>query len=324
MGIFGKIKNLFKKEEQEELTKKYDEGLSKTRKNFVEKILNINNKYEKINEEYLESLEEILINADIGVSTVLKLMDSIRTRIREEKIEDFNVLKEVIVDEIFITYVNNDIIVNNVNISSNINVILFVGVNGVGKTTTIAKLAHKFVTEGKKVKMIAGDTFRAGAYLQLKEWSSRTSSSFYGVEGQSDPSSVIFDGLTEAKNDNTDIVLIDTAGRLQNKEYLMKELDKINKTIKKVLPDVNQETLLVIDANTGQNGISQAKEFKKVTDITGVVLTKLDSTAKGGIVLAIKEEVGIPVKYIGFGEKDTDLEVFDLDKYIYGLFKGLI
>ena len=172
--------------------------------------------------------------------------------------------------------------------------------------------------------MIAGDTFRAGAYLQLKEWASRTSSSFYGVEGQSDPSSVIFDGLTEAKDDNTDIVLIDTAGRLQHKDYLMKELDKINKTIKKVLPDVNQETLLVIDANTGQNGINQAKEFKKVTDITGVVLTKLDSTAKGGIVLAIKEEVGIPVKYIGFGEKDTDLEVFDLDKYIYGLFKGLI
>ena len=251
-------------------------------------------------------------------------MDSIRKRIKEEKIEDFNILKEVIVDEIFVTYVNNDIIVNNIDVSSKINVILFVGVNGVGKTTTIAKLAHKFILEGKKVKMIAGDTFRAGAYLQLKEWASRTSSSFYGVEGQSDPSSVIFDGLTEAKDDNTDIVLIDTAGRLQNKDYLMKELDKINKTIKKVLPDVNQETLLVIDANTGQNGINQAKEFKKVTDITGVVLTKLDSTAKGGIVLAIKEEVGIPVKYIGFGEKDTDLEVFDLDKYIYGLFKGLI
>lgn len=324
MNIFGKIKNLFKKEKKTEDIKKYDEGLSKTRKNFVEKILNINNKYEKINEEYLESLEEILINADIGVATVLKLMDSIRNRIKEEKIEDVNLLKEVIVDEMFITYVNNDIIVNNINTSSKINVILFVGVNGVGKTTTIAKLAHKFILEGKKVKMIAGDTFRAGAYLQLKEWATRTNSSFYGVEGQIDPSSVIYDGLKEAKTDGTDIVLIDTAGRLQNKDNLMKELDKINKTIKKVLPDVEEETLLVIDANTGQNGINQAKEFKKVTNIAGVVLTKLDSTAKGGIVLAIKEEVGIPVKYIGFGEKDTDLEVFDLDKYIYGLFKGLI
>jgi signal recognition particle-docking protein ftsY len=324
MNIFGKIKNLFKKEKKTEDIKKYDEGLSKTRKNFVEKILNINNKYEKINEEYLESLEEILINADIGVATVLKLMNSIRNRIKEEKIEDVNLLKEVIVDEMFITYVNNDIIVNNINTSSKINVILFVGVNGVGKTTTIAKLAHKFILEGKKVKMIAGDTFRAGAYLQLKEWATRTNSSFYGVEGQIDPSSVIYDGLKEAEQDGTQIVLIDTAGRLQNKDNLMKELDKINKTIKKVLPDVEEETLLVIDANTGQNGINQAKEFKKVTNITGVVLTKLDSTAKGGIVLAIKEEVGIPVKYIGFGEKDTDLEVFDLDKYIYGLFKGLI
>ena len=325
MNIFGKIKNLFKKEDEDKKEiQKYDEGLSKTRKNFVEKILNINNKYEKINEEYLESLEEILINADIGVSTVLKLMDSIRKRIKEDKIEDVNLLKEVIVDEIFITYVNNDIIDTNLNTSNNINVILFVGVNGVGKTTTIAKLAHKFILDGKKVKMIAGDTFRAGAYLQLKEWASKTNSSFYGVEGQIDPSSVIFDGLKEAEQDDTQIVLIDTAGRLQNKDYLMKELDKINKTIKKVLPYVNQETLLVIDANTGQNGINQAKEFKKVTNITGVVLTKLDSTAKGGIVLAIKEEVGIPVKYIGFGEKDTDLEIFDLDKYIYGLFKGLI
>ena len=303
MNIFGKIKNLFKKEKKTEDIKKYDEGLSKTRKNFVEKILNINNKYEKINEEYLELLEEILINADIGVATVLKLMNSIRNRIKEEKIEDVNLLKEVIVDEMFITYVNNDIIVNNINTSSKINVILFVGVNGVGKTTTIAKLAHKFILEGKKVKMIAGDTFRAGAYLQLKEWATRTNSSFYGVEGQIDPSSVIYDGLKEAEQDGTQIVLIDTAGRLQNKDNLMKELDKINKTIKKVLPDVEEETLLVIDANTGQNGINQAKEFKKVTNITGVVLTKLDSTAKGGIVLAIKEEVGIPVKYIGFGEK---------------------
>lgn len=202
-------------------------------------------------------------------------------------------------------------------------VILMVGVNGVGKTTTIAKLAHKYKNEGKKVMLIAGDTFRAGAVEQLKIWADRTNSLFYGKEN-TDPAGVIYDGLLKAKEDDADIVLIDTAGRLHNKVNLMKELEKINKVIGRIIPGAPHETLLVIDATTGQNGIMQAKAFKEITDITGIVLTKLDGTAKGGIVLAIKEEVNIPVKFVGLGEKMTDLIPFDIENYIYGLFKDLM
>ena len=198
-----------------------------------------------------------------------------------------------------------------------------VGVNGVGKTTTIAKLAYKYKNEGKKVMLIAGDTFRAGAVEQLKIWADRTDSIFYGKENI-DPAGVIYDGLVKAKEENADIVLIDTAGRLHNKVNLMKELEKINKVIGKIIPDAPHETLLVIDATTGQNGISQAKTFKEVTNITGIVLTKLDGTAKGGIVLAIKDEVDIPVKYVGLGERAEDLSVFDIENYIYSLFKDMI
>ena len=202
-------------------------------------------------------------------------------------------------------------------------VILMVGVNGVGKTTTIAKLAYKYINEGKKVMMIAGDTFRAGAVSQLEIWANKTGSLFYGKEG-SDPASVIYDGLVQAKEKKVDIVLIDTAGRLQNKVNLMKELEKINKVISTHITGAPQETLLVIDASTGQNGIMQAKAFKEITDITGIVLTKLDGTAKGGIVLAIKEEVNLPVKFVGLGEAMTDLKPFDIENYIYGLFKDMI
>ena len=202
-------------------------------------------------------------------------------------------------------------------------VILMVGVNGVGKTTTIAKLAHKYKNEGKNVMLIAGDTFRAGAVEQLKIWADRTNSLFYGKEN-TDPAGVIYDGLLKAKEADADIVLIDTAGRLHNKVNLMKELEKINKVIGRIIPGAPHETLLVIDATTGQNGIMQAKAFKEITDITGIVLTKLDGTAKGGIVLAIKEEVNIPVKFVGLGEKMTDLIPFDIENYIYGLFKDLM
>ena len=202
-------------------------------------------------------------------------------------------------------------------------VILMVGVNGVGKTTTIAKLAHKYINEGKKVMMIAGDTFRAGAVDQLKEWAERTGSEIYGKDN-TDPAGVIFDGLVKAKEDKVDIVLIDTAGRLQNKVNLMKELEKINNVIGRHVENAPHETLLVIDATTGQNGISQAKAFKEITNITGIVLTKLDGTAKGGIVLAIKDEVNIPVKFVGLGEKMTDLKTFDIENYIYGLFKDMM
>ena len=199
---------------------------------------------------------------------------------------------------------------------------MFVGVNGVGRTTTIGKLAYKLKNEGKKVMLVAGDTFRAGAVEQLKEWGERTNS-FVVSNESSDPASVVFDGLTKAKEENYDVVLIDTAGRLQNKTNLMSELDKINRVIGKVIPNAPHETLLVLDATTGQNGISQAKSFNEITNVTGIVLTKLDGTAKGGIVLAIKEAVNIPVKFVGLGEHESDLKVFDIEKYIYGLFKGI-
>ena len=220
-------------------------------------------------------------------------------------------------------YVNDSIVDSKIHESNNgPTVILFIGVNGVGKTTTIGKIAYKYKQNGKKVMLIAGDTFRAGACEQLEEWANRIGVTMV-TNNSNDPSSVIFDGLDKAILENYDIVLIDTAGRLQNKVNLMQELAKINKVIKSKIEDAPHETLLVIDATTGQNGISQAKSFKEITDITGIVLTKLDGTAKGGIVLAIKEEVNIPVKFVGLGEKETDLEIFDIEKYIYGLFKDL-
>ena len=302
----------------------YDKGLEKTRKEFVSKLSMLGVKYTKISEDYYDELEELLINADVGVNTVMGFMDRLRDRVKKEKITDTEYLNEVIVDELFIIYVEGESLTDKINLApEGPTVILMVGVNGVGKTTTIAKLAHKYINEGKKVMMIAGDTFRAGAVPQLEEWANRTGSIFYGKEN-TDPAGVIFDGLVKAKEENVDIVLVDTAGRLQNKVNLMKELEKINKVIERHIPGAPHETLLVIDATTGQNGISQAKAFKEITNITGIVLTKLDGTAKGGIVLAIKDEVNIPVKFVGLGEKMTDLKTFDIENYIYGLFKDMM
>ena len=328
MGLFNKLKNIISKKEQEEVVDenvlKYDEGLEKTRKEFVSKLSMLGIKYTKINDEYFDELEKILIMADIGVNTVMDFMDKLKKRVKSENITDTKYLNEVIVDELFIIYVNNESITDKINMaSSGPTVILMVGVNGVGKTTTIAKLAYKYRCEGKKVMLIAGDTFRAGAVDQLKIWADRTDSLFFGKENI-DPAGVIYDGLLKAKEDGADIVLVDTAGRLHNKVNLMKELEKINKVIGKIIPDAPHETLLVIDGTTGQNGIMQAQAFKEITNITGIVLTKLDGTAKGGIVLAIKEEVNIPVKFVGLGEKMTDLIPFDIENYIYGLFKDLM
>jgi fused signal recognition particle receptor len=348
MGLFDKIKNIISKKEKQVTEVKidneviesnlsdestevkevieintYDKGLEKTRKEFVSKLSLLGIKYTKIDEEYFEELEELLINADVGVTTVMNFMDRLRKRVKEEKITDTEYLNEVIVDELFIIYVDNDTLSDKINYAEEgPTVLLFVGVNGVGKTTTIGKLAHKYVSEGKKVMLIAGDTFRAGAVKQLEEWADRSGAIFYGKENI-DPAGVVFDGLVKAKEENVDIVLIDTAGRLQNKVNLMKELEKVNKVIERHIPGAPHETLLVIDATTGQNGISQAKSFKEITNITGIVLTKLDGTAKGGIVLAIKEEVNIPVKFVGLGEREDQIEAFDIEKYIYGLFKDL-
>ena len=328
MGLFNKLKNIFSNKKEEEKTneevKKYDEGLEKTRTEFVSKLNMLGIKYTKVNEEYFEELENVLIMADIGVKTVIDFIDRLRKRVKQENITDTKYLNEVIVDELFIIYVNNESITDKINMASDgPTVILMVGVNGVGKTTTIAKLAHKYKSEGKRVMMIAGDTFRAGAVEQLKIWADRTDSLFYGREN-TDPAGVIFDGLVKAKEENVDIVLIDTAGRLHNKVNLMKELEKINKVIGNQIAGAPHETLLVIDATTGQNGIMQAEAFKEITNITGIVLTKLDGTAKGGIVLAIKEAVNIPVKFVGLGEKMTDLIPFDIENYIYGLFKDML
>lgn len=328
MGLFNKLKNIFSNKKEEEKTneevKKYDEGLEKTRTEFVSKLNMLGIKYTKVNEEYFEELENVLIMADIGVKTVMDFIERLRKRVKQENITDTKYLNEVIVDELFIIYVNNESITDKINMAEDgPTVILMVGVNGVGKTTTIAKLAHKYKNEGKRVMMIAGDTFRAGAVEQLKIWADRTNSLFYGREN-TDPAGVIFDGLVKAKEENADIVLIDTAGRLHNKVNLMKELEKINKVIGNQIPNAPHETLLVIDATTGQNGIMQAASFKEITNITGIVLTKLDGTAKGGIVLAIKEAVNIPVKFVGLGEKMTDLIPFDIENYIYGLFKDML
>ena len=321
MGLFSKIKNVFvnKKEEVE----KYDKGLEKTRKEFISQLSNLSRKYKNIDDDYFEELEDILIMADIGVNTVMKFVDKLKLRVKSEKIVDSNYLKDIIVDELFIMYVEDNVIDSKIHFSENgPTVVLFVGVNGVGKTTTIGKMASMFIKKGKKVMLVAGDTFRAGAIEQIEEWGDRIGADVVKSDSK-DPSAVMYDALDKAKKENYDIVLIDTAGRLQNKDNLMRELEKVNRVIKKIIPAAPHETLLVIDATTGQNGIVQAKSFKEITDITGIVLTKLDGTAKGGIVLAIKEEVNIPVKYVGLGEGENDLEKFDIEKYIYGLFKDL-
>ncbi len=314
-----------KKDTVNKSVKVYEKGLTKSRQGFVSKLANLTNKYNKVNDEYFDELEEILIMADIGVNTVMDLIDKLRDRVRKEGIVKPDELKEIIVDELFITYVDDEVLSSKINYAEDgPTVLLFVGVNGVGKTTTIGKLAWNLKNEGKNVLLVGADTFRAGAVSQLKEWSEKIEVGFYGKDQGADPASVVFDGLVMAKNDNYDVVLIDTAGRLQNKVNLMKELEKINKVIDGQIEGGARETLLVIDATTGQNGISQAKAFKEITNLTGIVLTKLDGTAKGGIVLAIKATVGLPVKYIGLGEAKEDLQVFDIEKYIYGLFKDLV
>ena len=342
MGIFNKIKKMFQSEENIEtkemksedkkvvedsknnVVKVYEKGLSKSREGFVSKLANLTNKYKKITDDYFDELEEILIMADIGVNTVMEFIDKLRDRVKKEDITSPLDLKEIIVDELFIIYEDDEVISNKIIFRENgPTIVLFIGVNGVGKTTTIGKLANKMKDEGKKVLLVGADTFRAGAVNQLREWSEKIGVGFFGKE-ESDPASVVYDGVTKAIDEEYDIVFIDTAGRLQNKVNLMKELEKMNKVIDGLVDGGASETLLVIDATTGQNGISQAKAFKEITNITGLVLTKLDGTAKGGIVLAIKESIGIPVKYIGLGETKDDLAVFDIEKYIYGLFKDMM
>lgn len=316
MKLFEQLKKIIKKD------KDYEVGLSKTRHELKSKLSILNNKYKNLEEEYFEELEELLISSDIGVEVVITFIDRLRKRIKKENIKDLSLIEEIIVDELFIMYVGNDIMNSKINFNtSGPTVILFVGVNGVGKTTTIAKLGNIIKNMDKKVLMVAGDTFRAGAIEQIQEWGKRLNIDVLSTKSN-DPSSVIYDGLKKTKEENYDVVLIDTAGRLQNKDNLMQELSKMHKVISELIPGAPHETLLVIDATTGQNGISQAKTFKEITNVSGIVLTKLDGTAKGGIVLSIRQTVGIPVKYIGLGESVNDLKPFDIEKYIYGLIMG--
>lgn len=314
MGLLDHLKKIVTGKD-----KTYSDALFKTRSSITSKLINLGNKYKDINDDYFIELEELLITSDVSVSTTLKIINNLKDKILKLKITDPKEMDEVIVDELLVMYVNNDILTNKINYNLNgLTVILMVGVNGVGKTTSVAKLANYFKNNNKKVMMVAADTFRAGAIEQLKEWGKRLDISVFSKES-TDPASVVFDSLDKALLDKYDVVLIDTAGRLQTKDNLMQELAKINRIIKSKVENAPHETLLVLDANTGQNGISQAISFKEITDITGIILTKLDSTAKGGIVLSIKDLTNLPVKFIGVGEKINDLKPFDIEKYLYNL-----
>lgn len=318
--------SLFKKKKANnnkalEKANKYRLGMEKTRTGLLNKLKGLFNSYDEITEELFDDLTDIFIMADIGVETTLDFIEELKEDERVEGIHSAEELQPIIVDKMFEMYLKNEIIDTSLNLpEKELGVLLFVGVNGVGKTTTIAKIANRLKNEGKKILLAAGDTFRAGAIDQLAEWAKRIGVDIVTKSEGSDPSSVIFDAIQKAKNGKYDVLLCDTAGRLQNKTNLMKELEKMNRVIQKEIPDGPHETLLVIDATTGQNGLSQAEAFKEITNVTGVVLTKLDGTSKGGIVLAIRDKYNLPIKFIGLGERMDDLEYFDLEDYIYGLF----
>mgnify|MGYP004521110565 CR=1 FL=1 len=324
MGFFDKIKEKLvgKSVKQNE---KYVAGLDKSNTTFSDRINQLAARYREIDDDYFEELENILIMSDVGVNMVMKIVDEIKNEVRIQGIKDPKEIGEIIADKMFVIYANDSVMTNEIQYAKEgLTVILMVGVNGAGKTTTIAKLAHIMKEEGKKVMLVAGDTFRAGAIDQLAEWARRLDVAIVEGKEGGDPSAAVYDGIKQAKQQQADVLIVDTAGRLQNKVNLMNELEKMNRIIKREIPDGPHETLLVIDATTGQNGVSQATEFAKITQITGIVLTKMDGTAKGGIVLSIKDALNIPVKFIGLGEKMDDLQAFDLEQYIYGLCKNLM
>lgn len=316
MGLFSIFKKKDKKKDE-----KYKLGMHKTREESFGSIKKLLENKGKIDDSLFDELEEIFIKADIGVDTVIAFVDGLRDEVSKQNITDPKLLQEIIIDKMFEMYLKGEIVDANLNIKEDgLSILLFVGVNGVGKTTSIAKIAYQLKNEGKKVLLAAGDTFRAGAIEQLVEWGNRVGIKTITKEAGSDPSSVIFDAIQIAKKENYDVLLCDTAGRLQNKVNLMNELSKIKKVISRECEGSPEEILLTVDATTGQNGMSQAKVFLECVDVTGIILTKLDGTAKGGIVLAIRNELNIPIKYVGLGEKLDDLEPFDIEQYLYGLF----
>ena len=324
MSFFKKLTEKITKQ-TESVTEKFKDGLSKTRNNFSEKVNDLVSRYRKVDEDFFEELEEILIGADVGFDTVMTLIDELKKEVKKKNIQDPKEVQDVIIEKLVAIYESGEQSSTELNIQENeLTVILFVGVNGVGKTTTIGKLASKFKSEGKKVLMAAGDTFRAGAIEQLEVWGERVGVDVIKQSAGSDPAAVMFDAIQAAKSRKVDILLCDTAGRLQNKVNLMKELEKVKRVIEREISGAPHEVLLVLDATTGQNAMVQAKTFKEATNVTGITLTKLDGTAKGGIVLAIRNELDIPVKFVGLGEKMDDLQVFDAEKYVYGLFADLV
>jgi fused signal recognition particle receptor len=324
MSFFKKLTEKITKQ-TESVTEKFKDGLSKTRNNFSEKVNDLVSRYRKVDEDFFEELEEILIGADVGFDTVMTLIDELKKEVKKKNIQDPKEVQDVIIEKLVAIYESGEQSSTELNIQENeLTVILFVGVNGVGKTTTIGKLASKFKNEGKKVLMAAGDTFRAGAIEQLEVWGERVEVDVIKQSAGSDPAAVMFDAIQAAKSRKVDILLCDTAGRLQNKVNLMKELEKVKRVIEREISGAPHEVLLVLDATTGQNAMVQAKTFKEATNVTGIALTKLDGTAKGGIVLAIRNELDIPVKFVGLGEKMDDLQVFDAEKYVYGLFADLV
>lgn len=320
MGLFKFLKEKIAKKNVKE-TETYVSGMTKSRENFANKLDELSKRYKEVNQEYFEQLEEILIEADVGVSLTLRIIEEVIEESKNEGIKEPTAINELVVDKMFIGYATKGgDIINEINfVSEGPTVLLVAGVNGVGKTTSIAKLAYRYINKGKKVMLCAADTFRAGAVEQLSIWAKRLNCPIVVGKPESDPASVAFEGARRAKEEGIDLLIVDTAGRLQNKINLMNELAKISRVISKEIPDAPHEAFLVIDATTGQNGVLQAKQFLDCIKLTGIVITKMDGTSKGGIILAIRDELGIPVRFIGLGEKMEDLEEFDLDKYLYGL-----
>lgn len=336
MSLFDRIKSVFtgeqeteKKSEQEqadiEQISTYEEGLEKPRRSFTRRFKEMMANFRYEDEEFFEELEDLLIESDVGFEATMEISDVMRYEAKVENIRTVQDAERVLVRTMIDMYENTN--PDYVEFKSNpdgLTVILFIGVNGVGKTTTIAKLAHQLIEEGNSVTLAAGDTFRAGAIEQIKIWGERVGADVVSSQIGGDPSAVVFDAIQKAEENQSDYLLVDTAGRLQNKKNLMDELAKMNRVIEREIPGAPHETLLVLDATTGQNALNQAKQFQEITNVTGIVLTKMDGTAKGGIVLAIGKELKIPVKYVGLGEKMTDLHPFDSEKFAYGMFKDLV
>ncbi|MBO4127096.1 signal recognition particle-docking protein FtsY [Streptococcus suis] len=310
--------------EQEREQDKYQRTLKKTRTGFGARLNEFFANFRSVDEEFFEELEEMLILSDVGVQVASTLTEELRYEAKLQKAKKTDELRRVIIEKLVDIYEKDGQFSEQINFQEDLTVMLFVGVNGVGKTTSIGKLAYKYKQAGKKVMLVAADTFRAGAVAQLVEWGRRVDVAVVTGPEKSDPASVVFDGVKRAVAEGVDILMIDTAGRLQNKDNLMAELEKIGRIIKRTLPDAPHETLLALDASTGQNALSQAKEFAKITPLTGLVLTKLDGTAKGGVVLAIRQELDIPVKLIGFGEKIDDIGEFKSEEFMRGLLEGLV